>query len=163
MTRFWQLMIVVILISFSGVCMCLHILFGLDDRKKIDYKASEKKTIEFLNNNIYELNNLAQKYLKNHNLESQKYKMIQSIKYDKDEDVEYVQFEYNSQGILGAKDWGLLYIPDNHYLGKKDLYIYDEYQERGTGNNIVIRKKLKENWFFYYVDWDGDVKLSDVK
>ena len=73
MVRFWKLMIVVILILFSGVCMCLHILFGLDARKNFDYKESEKKTIEFLNDNIYELNNLAQKYLGNHNLESQKY------------------------------------------------------------------------------------------
>ncbi len=163
MARFWKLMIVVILISFSGVCMCLHILFGLDDRKKFDYKESEKKTIEFLNDNIYELNNLAQKYLENHNLESQKYKMIQSIIYHKDEELEYVKFDYNSQGILGGQYWGLLYIPDNHYLGEKSLYIYNEYQEKGNGNNIFIRKKIKKNWFFYCDDYDGKINLNDAK
>lgn len=164
MVRFWKLMIVVILILFSGVCMCLHILFGLDARKNFDYKESEKKTIEFLNDNIYELNNLAQKYLGNHNLESQKYKMIQSIIYHKDEELEYVQFEYNSQGMLGGQYWGLLYIPRNKYLGEDNLYIYDAKDSTSsTGNDIFIRKKIKKNWFFYYDDYDGKTNLNDVK
>jgi len=142
--------------------------WGVDGNKKSDYKKSESQTMKFLNDNTDKLNNLAQEYLIDHNLESKKYKIVYLIAYRDIDDIhneklETVQFECGSQGMLGGQYWGLLYIPDNHYLGEKDLYIYNEHQEKGNGNNIFIRKKLKDNWFFYYDDYDGKININDVK
>lgn len=40
------------------------------------------------------------------------------------------------------------------------IQIYDEKETTGEGNNIFIREKIKDNWYFYYDDYDGTVDIS---
>lgn len=84
MVKFGKLMLVVILIMFVGTGICLYILSELDER--ISYEISEKNTITFLNDNIDELNDLAQDYLNNPDLESKEYKLISFISYNNSDD-----------------------------------------------------------------------------
>ena len=48
-----------------------------------------------------------------------------------------------------------------HYNRFKELY--DEYKETGSGNNIFIVEKIKDNWYFYYQDWDGKVDITKIE
>ena len=49
--------------------------------------------------------------------------------------------------MLGGQYWYLLYCEDD-FLDGKNIYIYDEYKETGSGNNIFIVEKIKDNWYF---------------
>lgn len=69
----------------------------------------------------------------------------------------------DAQGFLGGQYYGLIYSKDENIYNGKDLFIYDENKETGEGNNIFIRKKILDNWFFYYNDWDGKVKIDNIK
>ena len=79
--------------------------------------------------------------------------------FDFNNEVEYIVFDLDSQGMLGGQYYGLIYSKNN----KLDLIIFDEYKERGKGNNIFIRKTIKDNWYFYYDDFDGKVDVDKIK
>lgn len=161
----YSIVIFLIIISVLFV-LFLGILGIFSD--SFDYDSSKEKSTNFLNENIDELNELANYYLTNHNLESKEFKIVSSIRYSKTngidgKDMENVRFDIDSQGMLGGQYYGLLYIPENNYLGEEDLYIYDENAVKGNGNNIFIRKKIRDNWFFYYDDFDGNVDVKNIK
>ena len=61
--------------------------------------------------------------------------------------------------MLGGQYYGLIYIKEYN----DELIIYDEFKETGTGNNIFIRKKIKDNWYIYYDDFDGKVDIKKIK
>ncbi len=157
----------IIKVLFVIVIVSILIIYVFFNFNKFDYQSSLTYARNFLNNNYESLNKLANEYLENHDLKTKKYKIVKSIRYSKTEyiymkELENVIFECNYQGSLGGQSWGLLFIPNNKYLDSKKLFIYNE-KELNTGNNIFIRRKLKDNWFFYYDDWDGKVDLSKVK
>ncbi len=84
------------------------------------------------------------------------YKKAYEIKYDENE--EAVNFEIGSQGMLGGQYWRLVYTEKGNYRGETEKYTY--YEE--GGNNIAFAEKLNENWYFYWIDYDGREDLSNI-
>ena len=60
--------------------------------------------------------------------------------------------------MLGGQYYGLIYIKDKF----EELIIYDG-TKLENGNNIFIREKLKDNWYFYYDDYDGKVNIDKIR
>lgn len=169
MKKLFKLLLIALAITVGSIwLLCCYLdSFWQKEFNKFDYNSSKKEAYEFLNDNIDRLDELAKNYLENHELESTKFKIVTYISYNETDGIrnkplETVEFSCDSQGMLGGQYWGLLYIPANNYLGEKDLYIYDEHKEKGNGNNIFIREKLKENWFFFYDDYDGKVDTKRI-
>lgn len=160
--RFYLLFIIYIFIAFICIAIITSPFIMIDkmispDRNKFNYGSALTNSKKFLNENIDDLNEIALEYIKNHDLESKKYKKVKSIYYS-NYDVEKVSFEIDSKGsALGGQYYGLIHIPSGEYKGEDKLYI-DE-----SKGNVFIRKKLKENWFFYYDDYNGWVDLKEVK
>ena len=61
--------------------------------------------------------------------------------------------------MLGGQYYGLIYAKES----KENLFIYDEKEETKQGNNVFIRQKIKDNWYFYYEDYDGKVNINKIK
>ena len=60
--------------------------------------------------------------------------------------------------MLGGQYWGIIYSPNDDYIENSDITI----QKNGE-NDIFIREKIKEKWYFYYDDYDGKVNVQDNK
>ncbi len=126
-----------------------------------DYERAKKETLSFLDENIKQLEELSKESL------SKKYSEMQTFKtkeyyFDENNGKEYIVININAQGMLGGQYWYLLYCEDD-FLDGKNIYIYDEYKETGSGNNIFIVEKIKDNWYFYYQDWDGKVDITKIE
>lgn len=158
------LVLLILFISIFFILKYLNILYT-KNYNKFDYNEAKEYTIKYLNKNknqleivVNELNKskLSLKYpIKDISYASYNY----LTDFDFDNKTEYIIFDLNSQGILGGQYYGLIYTKNN----KLDLIIYDEYKETGTGNNIFIREKVKDNWYFYYDDFNGKVNINKIK
>ena len=121
------------------------------------YQSAKDSSESFLKHNQEELKNIAQETLKNKRPSMNEYKKAYEIKYDEIEDA--VNFEIGSQGMLGGQYWRLVYTEKGNYRGEIEKYIYYE----KNGNNIAFAEKISENWYFYWIDYDGREDLSNIK
>lgn len=159
----------IIVLCFPFILISIIIVYLLILHKMLlphykTYNTIKNECIDFLENNIYNLTKLSEEYISNSNMENVDYLNVKSIYYGKTKlNEEYIKFHIDSQGLLGGQYWGLYYIPENKYLGHLDIYIYDESQDNGIGNNIFIVQKLQDHWFFYYEDYDGKIDISKFK
>lgn len=62
---------------------------------------------------------------------------------------------------MDGQYWDLIYCEED-YLDGKNIDIYDEYKETGSGNNIFIVEKIRDNWYYSYQDWDGKVDTTKI-
>lgn len=130
---------------------------------KNDYKMAKKECISFLNDNLEELNSLAEEEMTSKSDRTKTYKNKSYNYYKELSGKEYIQFAINAQGMLGGQYWGIIYSPNNDLLNGKDIEIYDEKEYRKDGNNIFIKEKIKDNWYFYYDDFDGHVDINKLQ
>ncbi|MBR7133317.1 MAG: hypothetical protein IKD04_07265 [Clostridia bacterium] len=121
------------------------------------YQSAKDFSEAFLKHNQKELECIAQDILKDKQTSISEYKIAYEIKYDEHE--EAVNFEIGSQGMLGGQYWRLVYTEKGNYRGKTEKYTY--YEE--DGNNIAFAEKINENWYFYWIDYDGREDLSNIK
>ena len=133
---------------------------------KFNYNSAKIKTIDYFNSNEKELNELVEKILKNKISIRKPYKGIIYASYCSPNDnkcktsKEEIDLQLDYQGIgLGGQDYGIIYCKEYD----SDLIIYDEKKERGIGNNIEIKQRIKDNWFFHYTDWDGKIDIDKIK
>ena len=61
--------------------------------------------------------------------------------------------------MLGGQNYGIIYSK----IDDEDFIVYDQKKVTGEGNNIFIREKLYDNWYFYYNDWDGEIDVNKIK
>ena len=152
-----------ILIIMGGVIVIISIFFiALRFFNTNNYEQAKKEAIKFLNSNINDLQNVAGEMILNKSKESKSYKKM-SYRYCNDsDDKEYIRFDINAQGMLGGQYYGIIYCPNDNLLNGNSVEIYDENEETGKGNNIFIKEKLKDKWYFYYDDYDGIVDVTSI-
>lgn len=129
---------------------------------KNDYKKAKNECISFLNENLEELTSIVEERISS---KLDKYEKYKDTSYDYHKDYlsrEYIQFDIGAQGMLGGQYWGIIYSLDDLLEGK-DIEIYDEKEYTGEGNNIFIKEKIKDNWYFYYNDFDGHIDINKIK
>ena len=151
------LFIISLILTISIILVCINI------NKEYNYESAKKEAITFLNKNADNIQKLAEELLDEKSNEIRKYKEIEYKYYE--EEVyfdtlvgkEQVRFEINAQGMLGGQYWGLIYSRNDDLLNDKIKYVYNENERTGKGNNIFIREKIKDRWYFFYDDWDGKV------
>lgn len=150
---------IAILLIVTGVTLFIII----SNVNRDDYQNAKNNSIKFLNNNIYELEKLSDEAITSKNYNEKEFKNV-SYSYEKNSDnIEYVQFDINSKGMLGGRYWGIIYSPDDDFLDNETIQIYDENQETGKGNNIFIKERIRNNWYFYYDDYDGKIDIKNIK
>ena len=160
--RYFIMFIIVLIISLLPV-------FLKKGSGKFNYASAKNNAIEYLNDNEKELIQIANSLYENKTFKKNPLKNIDYASYVHDEDFdfknkkEYIKYDLDSQGMLGGQYYGLIYSIDKDILDSNKLIIYDEKKETGEGNNIFIRQKIKDNWFFYYNDFDGIVNTKKIK
>ena len=156
----------IVLAPIGFVLMCIiimGIIWGFND--KFDYNSAKQITVEYLNKNEKNLNKVVNELYENKNSKNNPLKNIGFASYDYlsdfnfKEKTEYIIFNFDGQGALGGQYYGLIYS----FSEDQDLIIYDEYKEKNNGNNIFVRQKIKDNWYFYYDDFDGKLDTSKIK
>ena len=127
-------------------------------------KQAKKETIKFLEKNIKELEEISKELILSKDTEWKKHDKLQyGYGYKDSNNKEYIQFDLDAQGFLGGQYWGLQYSPNDDYLDGANIKIYDEKERTGKGNDIFIIEKIKENWYFYYEDYDGKVNIKTIE
>ena len=130
-----------------------------------DYKTAKAKAEKYLNKNEKELTQLVNELYESKTSKKDSIKEISYASYNNNDDLdfknkaEYIKIVLDSQGMLGGQYYGLIYTKES----KENLIIYNEKKETGKGNNIFIRQKIKDNWYFYYEDYDGKVNTNEIK
>ena len=130
-----------------------------------DYDSAKKKSYNFLYNSNDELQKLVNELYESKNSKKNPLSMVSYASYDYLEDfdfknkTEYIKIDLSAQGMLGGQYYGLMHVKEP----KEDLIVYDEYKETQKGNNIFIRQKIEDNWYFYYEDYDGKVDINKIK
>lgn len=143
-----------------AVYVCLNVFFP----NSKSYSEAEKYSVNYLNSNIEQLTKTAKGVIKDKPVKGYDKNIFKEIYYISyggssiDVNCNYASFHFKDDGFVHDVDWGLIYSPSNIYEGEEELYI-----DRNSGhNNIFIRKKIKDNWFFYYDDFDGDTNLNEI-
>ena len=152
-----NLVIMVIVILIISILFIVLRFFNTNN-----YEQAKKESIKFLNSNINNLQNVADEMILNKSKERENYKNISYRYYNYSDGKEYIQFDVNAQGMLGGQYYGIIYCPDDNLLDGNYIEIYDENEETGKGNNIFIKEKLKDKWYFYYDDYDGIVDVTSI-
>ena len=122
--------------------------------RTMDYSEAKRTTQKFLNKHQGDLEKIALQILSGKTEEAE-YKGVRYIS----EHVDYtrtVEFFIDCQGMLGVQYWSLIYSEDGTYEGEAERYTYYE----PGGNNVIFAEHLQGNWFFYWIDYDGDERLS---
>ncbi len=144
------------------IIICSLALNGCADQ--YDYERPKKAALDYLAENESELIELFERMLEakpEFPNDSGEYNG-NYYSYEKTDTTEYVTLDMDAQGMLGGQYWGLIYCPTNDLIANgADIEIYDE-REKDTGNNVFIKQKLKDGWYFYYVDYDGHVDVSKI-
>lgn len=137
---------------FCFICFC---------NRTNNYGKARRDSIQFLNANIKDLKVILDKDSIGNVKECSKYKKIEYCFSNSNYNgKEYVDFEVNSQGFLGGQYWGIIYSKNDDIIGHNKIEIYDQYMDEGTGNNILITEKIKKNWYFYFIDYDGKIEYK---
>lgn len=153
------IMFLIIIIGLLLIKLALNSYYN-KEFNKFDYNKAKQNTIKLLNekeelkkivNELYESKTSVQKPLEN--IKTSSYRYDKYFNYNNK--VEYIKFYIDAQGILGGQEYGLIYIKEND-----EEFI--TYHER-YGNNIFIREKIKDNWYFYYDDYDGKVDINKIR
>ncbi len=145
-----------------AVCACavLLLFLGFHAMQPKDYTQAKKETVRFLNRNKADLQRIAVETLSDKPNRSRTYKKITYF-YRQSDGKSYVQFDIDAQGMIGGQYWGILYCPTDDLINGS-IEIYDEFAETGEGNNIFIKEKIADKWYFYYDDYDGTVDTNTV-
>lgn len=129
-----------------------------------NYYSIKEDTIKYLEDNEDILNEIVEKLYENKSSIKNPTKEIRLAKYNYlsdfnfKEKTEFIEFSIYNSGLFGGQDYGLIYSKIN----SENIIIYDEKEAIGEGNNIFIREKIYENWYFYYNDWDGEVDAFKI-
>ena len=135
---------------FCFICFC---------NRTNNYEKARRDSIRFLNANIKDLKVILDKDSIGNVKECSKYKKIEYCFSNSNYNgKEYVYFEVGAQGFLGGQYWGIIYSKNDDIIGHNKIEIYDQYMDEGTGNNILITEKIKKNWYFYIIDYDGKIE-----
>lgn len=153
-------------IIFSFLLFIVFLFIRGKDLNRFDYNSSKKVAIEFLNDNKEELESMTKEIYTSKSFKENPYKNIISVNYVESAqdlyDKEHIEFYMDSQGMLGGQYYGLIYSLDSNFNDNKVIKIYDQFKETGNGNNIYIREKISDNWYFFYNDYDGKVNLKTI-
>ena len=69
-----------------------------------------------------------------------------------------VSFSIGSQGsVVGGQYWYILYSPYDDFIDGKSIYINKK------DDIIEIIEKIEDNWYFYYIDYDGKIDLTQFQ
>ena len=137
----------------------------LTSKSNFDYETAKTKAEKYLNKNEKQLTQLVNELYESKTSRKDSTKGISYASYENSDDfdfknkTEYIKIELDSQGMLGGQYYGLIYTKES----KENLFIYDEKEETKQGNNVFIRQKIKDNWYFYYEDYDGKVNINKIK
>ena len=160
--------IIILLIMFLIIIIGLLLLklslinFWNKENNKFNYNKAKQIAVKYLNKNEEQLKTIAEELYESKGSKENPIKKIKFARYFRDFDFkgngDYIKFNIDSQGALGGQYYGLLYTKDNY----KNLIIYDGSKVQ-DGNNIFIKQKIKDNWYFYYDDYDGKVNIKKIK
>lgn len=151
---------IIILMSIVLFILIIVTTSFLYEMSNSDYEKARKETFHFLEKNITELEMISKECLYEKNRKTDEFKNKEYYFVKKGEK-EYAVINIDAQGMLGGQYCDLIYCEDD-YLDGNTIDIYDEYKETGSGNNIFIVEKIKDNWYFSYQDWDGKVDITEV-
>lgn len=165
----------IILMTVVGIFIILSTSYGIlnlwlnKDSQRFNVQSAKKEVIQYLKQNKKELEKIAKELYEEKTSKKSPYPKISYSQYKNDTDLsfleklEYIQFDVDAQGFLGGQYYGLIYSKDDHINDRKDMFIYEQYKEEKEGNNIFIREKIDEYWFYYYNDYDGKVDIEKIK
>lgn len=128
---------------------------------KFDYYKAKQITIKYLNKNEEQLKKIAEEVYEDKSSIENPLENIRYAGYYYDYNLNfkskeaYIKFDIDAQGMLCGQYYGLIYSKNNHDELIKNKEI--------GGNNIFIRQKIKDNWYFYYDDYDGKVYVKKIK
>lgn len=159
--------LIILIIVISG-----YLVFKIidkDDTERFTYDSGKIEIIKYLDNNKSELESIVKELYRSKSSLDNPNKNISYVSYRDNNGLSYleknpcVQFDFDAQGMLGGQYYGLIYSQESNIYDGKDLFIYNEKKETGEGNNIFIREKILDNWYYYYDDYDGKVDLENLK
>ena len=155
---FFYILSGVMAIIVVGILFYLFIKLPLvfSRKKDYDYFSAKEAVIKYLDENINDLELYSNLVLENKPKKCVDYYDI-SYCYGTSDNKEYVSISVGSQGFLGGQYWGLIYSKDD-ILNGKTIDIYDD----KYGKNYFIKRKIKDNWYFTYDDYDEKVDITSV-
>ena len=134
------------------------ILSGCSSNKS--FKRTKEETTIFVNKYSSDLAQIVDNIIANKSAENITFKNISAISYKQINASDYIGFYYDSQGMLGGQYWGFYYISNDKPIGDQgfemDLKKSGDGWEwkEADGNNYYYTEKLKDNWYYYYMDYD---------
>ena len=132
---------------------------------KTDYSMAKTKCIEIFENRKEKFFSAKNSIIDNGTTEGVKIKKVESLSYNQYDATKIIEFHIGSQGMLGGQYWGIYYISDDmpiiDTLDSYDLltdgpYGGSYYYQKPNGNDFYATERIEENWYFFYMDYDGN-------
>lgn len=154
------IMLLIIIIGLLLIKLALNSYYN-KEFNRFNYNSAKQTTIKLLNKNENELKKISDGLYESKTLIEKPLENIKTSSYRYDEyfnyngEVEYIKFYIDAQGRLSGQEYGLIYIKEND---EEFITYHEQY-----GNNTFIREKIKNNWYFYYDDYDGKVDINKIR
>lgn len=160
------LSIIIFIVVVLAVVWLIKLTFVYTEKiNRYEYDKLKQDTIEYLDKNIKEIEVNAKKVIEDKPHPCRK---INNLTYcydnNKSTDIIFRGLE-EYKNYRGDQDWGLIYSNEDILEGK-DIWVYDRRKEEGYGHYIEIIKRIKDNWYFHYIDFsynENDVISDYVK
>ena len=137
-----------LLILSSLVVVSVTVLVIILSNKPMSYSSAKSRCTYILNTHQDDMESISLKLLEGAYDEttSVKYNDYPCFLYLEDE---FVKFEIDGQGFLGGQYWELRYCKNGTLYGEEKTYTNKD------GNDIIRAEKITDNWWFYWIDYDG--------
>lgn len=140
--------------------ICILLLFIIlpgCKKEPNDYNHTRDECISIFQNNKESLSSIAEKAIEQKSDKDLSFSKVSSISYNDNYDGLYVDFSVDAQGMLGGQYWGIIYSPSDEFPNwANKLYNKIGFYKEESDNNRFFCERIESNWFFYYLDYDGN-------
>ena len=130
------------------------------------FEQIKEQTIEFFNENQTDFITAKDTILTTKSTDGVFVDDIDYIRFSVVETSDIITFDYGAQGMLGGQYWGIIFSSDDIPRFDTSISTLTESETEGfyfwkepDGNNICALERIAENWFFYYLDYDGHLDV----
>lgn len=145
----------ILILMLSLICM-----FAISACGNKNFDKAKKETIKYTQKHFEKIKEVAEEVMSKESAYNVSCGKFENVMYDKLDDYEFIQFEYDAQGMLGGQYWGIYYSSDNkpYFEGGEDVEV-TEYENGWVyfdqqGNNSYYTERIENGWFFWYTDYD---------
>lgn len=165
--RIWPYFLVTILV-IVGIVFAVLLTFLMPFGQLTGdtaYMEAKEKCVKLFEKRKQEFIQITEDGTASASVEGTEIRNVHSISWHCSGEKTAIEFSVDAQGLTGGQYWGIYFVPDdqpvliNWFSSSIPLqegpYSNSYYYREAGGSVFYATEKIEDNWYFYYMDYDG--------